>query len=64
MYKTLSINETFEPFVSEWGAICNPIYNEQLQILELPLGWEDELTARGISFEVIEVPEPESPPLV
>ena len=57
MYKTISINETFEPFVSEWGAICNPIYNEQLQILKLPLGWEEELESRGIDFEVLEIVE-------
>ena len=57
MYKTISINETFEPFVSSWGAICNPIYNEQLQILELPLGWETELESRGIDFEVLEIVE-------
>jgi hypothetical protein len=55
MYNTISINETFEPFVSEWGATCNPLYNEELQILELPLGWESELTERGIDFEVIQI---------
>ena len=63
-YNILALAANIEPFTSSWGAVCRPSYDDLLGKWLLPLGWEDELTARGISFEVIEVPEPESQPLV
>ena len=62
MYKLLFISDEFEPFKATWGAWAGLHPHQDGWVL--PLGWEDELTARGIYFEVIEVPEPESPPLV
>ena len=53
--KMLALNENVEPFLSSWGAMCIPIYDEILAKWLLPLGWESELEARGIAFEVIEI---------
>ena len=53
--KMLALNENVEPFLSSWGAMCIPIYDEILDKWLLPLGWESELEARGIAFEVIEI---------
>ena len=54
MYKMLFISNEVEPFLSAWGAwfACQPHENGYI----LPLGWEEELAARGIAFEVIEIP--------
>jgi len=55
MITMLALNENVEPFVSAWGAVCMPTYNETVAKWLLPLGWESELTERGIAFEVIEI---------
>jgi hypothetical protein len=56
MYKMLFISETFEPFKATWGAwaIPQPYGNGYI----MPLGWERELTLRGIEFTEIEIVEP------
>ena len=51
----LALDANIEPFTSSWGAVCRPSYDETLDKWLLPLGWEGELTARGIAFEVIEI---------
>lgn len=51
----LALNENVEPFLSSWGAVCRPSYDETLNKWLLPLGWESELTSRGIDFETIEI---------
>lgn len=55
MYKMLFISESFEAFKAPWGAWCRPQpYNDGFI---MPIGWEDELTKRGIAFEVIDMEE-------
>ena len=47
----ICIKDYFKPFVSSWGALCVPEkYGDDYL---LPMGWEQELTARGIEFDVI-----------
>lgn len=53
MYKMLFITDYFESFVSSWGVIAIPKEHESGFVM--PLGWEEELTERGIDFEVIEI---------
>jgi len=53
----LALNSNVEEFTSSWGAVCRPSYDETLDKWLLPLGWEDELTQRGIDFEIIEIIE-------
>lgn len=53
--KWLAIDNQIESFKSAWGAICQPYYNETVGEWLLPLGWETELEARGIDFELIEI---------
>jgi hypothetical protein len=57
MERLLFLIETFEPFTSEWGAVCIPISHkhEETNGFALPLGWEEELTERGIKFTEIEI---------
>jgi hypothetical protein len=53
MIKMLYISTEIEPFESSWGSMCVPqSYNEGFI---LPLGWEQELESRNISYEVIDV---------
>jgi len=64
MYKHLFVTTEFEPFKSSWDvwAIPQP-YNDGFI---MPLGWEGELTQRGIEFTEIEItqePSNESDPL-
>jgi hypothetical protein len=47
--------DTFEPFRGDSGAWCKPQPIIDGGGFWLPLGWENELTARGIEFEVIEI---------
>jgi hypothetical protein len=49
------IAHQIEPFRGDSGAWCKPQPIEDGGVFWLPLGWEDELTARGIEFEVIEI---------
>ena len=51
----LALTANLEPFTSSWGAVCRPSYDETLNKWLLPLGWESELTSRGIDFETIEI---------
>jgi hypothetical protein len=51
----LALDANIEPFVSSWGAECRPSYDDTLDKWLLPLGWESELTARGIDFETVEI---------
>ena len=44
--------ENFEPFLGSWKVWCSPTECEQGYFV--PLGWEDELTKRNITFEVRE----------
>jgi len=55
MYKMLFTVENFERFQAPWGAwaALTP-YNDGFTI---PLGWEEELTKRGIEFTVIDLVE-------
>jgi len=53
MSKMLFISEKFEPFLAHWGSWAIPQLHDEGWIL--PLGWEDELTKRGIDFEEIEI---------
>jgi len=49
----LFTEDDFTVFKSSWRVWCSKIpYNNGWII---PLGWETELTARGISFTVIEI---------
>lgn len=57
----LALNANIETFISSWGAVCRPSYDETLDKWLLPLGWESELTVRGIEFEVIEIEIVEEP---
>ena len=54
-YSMLALAADIDSFVSSWGAECRPFYDEVLDKWLLPLGWEAELTERGIAFEVIEI---------
>ena len=54
-YSMLALTANLEPFTSSWGAVCRPSYDETLNKWLLPLGWESELTSRGIDFETIEI---------
>lgn len=58
MYKILFISQSFEPFLSHWGSLAIPQPHEDGYII--PLGWEEELTNKGIEFKVIEIKEDES----
>lgn len=53
--KMIALDSNVDEFVSCWGSVCKPQYNEGLGKWLLPLGWESELNERGISFEVVEV---------
>jgi hypothetical protein len=57
MYKMLYIANWFDPFLSEWGVWSHSSESGEVW---LPLGWEDELTGRGIEFVEVEL---ELPPL-
>jgi hypothetical protein len=52
MTQVIKINEYIE-FKAEWGVYCNPIQYENFYYL--PLGWEEELDKRNISYEIIEI---------
>lgn len=56
MYKMLFLTNTFETFQSAWGSWAVPQPHNDGYIL--PLGWERELTLRGIEFTEIEIVEP------
>jgi hypothetical protein len=56
MYKMLFISKAFEPFQSPWQSWAIPTQHGNGFII--PLGWERELTKRGIEFEEIEIVEP------
>jgi len=59
MYKMLYLSKQIEPFKSYWGAWAIPQPHENGYIL--PLGWERELTLKGIEFTQIEItPQDES----
>lgn len=57
--QVLFLTETFEPFTSEWGAVCIPLQYEDAERLGyiLPIGWEEELNKRSITFTEVEVTE-------
>ena len=55
MYKMLYIAEWFAPFISEWGVWSHE--NTEGEVW-LPLGWENEIKAMGIAFEVRELELP------
>jgi len=61
MYSMIFISTQIESFVSSWGAVCIPQSYESedgnISGFIIPIGWEKELTARGIEFEVIEIDE-------
>lgn len=61
MYNVLFISTQIEQFVASWGAVCSPQPYESadgtVSGFILPLGWEEELTARGIDFSVIQIEE-------
>ena len=44
--------ENFEPFLASWNVWCKPTECEQGFFV--PLGWEEELTSKGISYELRE----------
>lgn len=48
----LKLTEKVE-FKSSWGSMCSPVQRDGFYVL--PLGWEEELTGRNISFEVVEL---------
>ena len=50
--KMLFIENDFELFTAEWGSVVSKIPYENGFIC--PLGWEEELTKRGIEFTEIE----------
>ena len=54
-YSALALDANIDSFTSSWGAVCRPSYDEVLDKWLLPLGWESELTERGIDFEEIEI---------
>jgi len=54
-YSLLALGGNIDSFTSSWGALCRPSYDETLDKWTLPLGWEDELTERGIPFGIIEI---------
>jgi len=54
-HKMLLIAEQIEPFTSSWGVVCKPAFSEDNNGYLLPLGWELELTERGVEFEEIEI---------
>jgi hypothetical protein len=47
----LKLTEKVE-FKSSWGSICSPVERDGFYVL--PLGWEEELDNRNISYEVVE----------
>jgi hypothetical protein len=51
----ITLDSQVEEFKSSWGAFCKPQYNEDLGKYILPLGWEDELSSKGIVFEIITI---------
>jgi len=55
MYKILYIADWFEPFISEWGVWSHQTSDGEVWI---PLGWEGELSKRGIDFQVRELELP------
>ena len=55
----LFIQNDFETFTAQWGSMVSKVpYNDGFIC---PLGWEEELTKRGIEFTEIdyEVPQEE-----
>jgi hypothetical protein len=55
MYKMLYIDgDKPQDFVSSWGVISSFTLHDNGWLCAL--GWESELEARGISFEIVEVP--------
>lgn len=47
----LFLQDNIEIFTTEQGIVCNPVPHNNGFIL--PLGWDQELQNRNISFEVI-----------
>lgn len=47
----ICIQKEFEPFVSSWGAKCVP--EKHVDGYLLPIGWDVELQAKGIEFEIV-----------
>ena len=55
MYKMLFITTVIDKFKSSWGVFVSLTPHQEGYII--PLGWEEELTARGIEFTEIEIDE-------
>jgi hypothetical protein len=55
MEKVIKISEKVN-FTSIWGVIASPIPYEDGYIL--PLGWEEELDKRNISYTIIDYTPP------
>ena len=64
LVRWLAIADKIDFFNSSWGSMCRPQHNENISKWLLPLGWESELEARGIDFEVIEIAEDEEGNLI
>lgn len=56
--EVLYIENEIEPFISPWGSLCKPV--EFDNGYTLPLGWEEELQNRSISYSIIEIELPEN----
>jgi len=56
MIQVLYIEQQVEPFTAPWGSICQPVPYEDGYTL--PLGWEEELESRSISYSIIEIELP------
>ena len=54
-YSMLALDANIEPFVSSWGAECRPFWDETLDKWLLPLGWEEELSNRNITFIEVDI---------
>lgn len=62
MEKMIFTTQYFEPFTSTWNVKCLKIPYENGYII--PLGWEEELTKRGIDFEIIDYEPPQTEDLI
>ena len=54
-YSMLALAANIDSFVSSWGVVCRPSYDETLDKWLLPLGWEEELSNRNITFIEVDI---------
>ena len=57
MEEILFTAQQFEPFTASWGVEVPivPYVHNEINGFIIPLGWDDELSAKNITFETITI---------